>query len=109
MPPREFIFQQEIVRRHSHLSFQDPDKVAEALSLIWTMKHKWAVIGQAMGSTGEAVTTQMRLYVTRRNAIVHEADMHPLTNAKTPIDEQTVSDASDFVLRCGRSIAGLVT
>lgn len=35
LPPAQILFDQEVVRRLRLLSFQDPDKVADGLSLIW--------------------------------------------------------------------------
>jgi hypothetical protein len=34
VPPKEYLFEQEIVKRLGRLSFQDPETVAEGLSLI---------------------------------------------------------------------------
>lgn len=83
IPPKEVLFEQAIVNKLRHLSFQHPDKVSDGLSLIWDEKQKWNKIAAVMGSTGSFVSTKMKLIVGRRNAIVHESDMDPLTNSKT--------------------------
>ncbi len=109
VPPKEVLFEQEIVRKLSRLSFQDPDKVSEGLALIWDEKHKWTKIGAAMGWVPDDARTKLKLIAGRRNAIVHESDMHPVTNAKTPITVAECGDVTDFLQLCGRSIAQLVT
>jgi hypothetical protein len=50
----------------------------------------------------------LKLISTRRNAIVHEADMDPLTNARTPITRAEANDITDFLEKCGTSIVNLV-
>lgn len=108
VPPKEYLFEQEIVKRLGRLSFQDPEKVVEGLSLIWDEKQKWAMIAGAMGWDTNDAKTKLKLVAGRRNAIVHESDMHPLTNAKTPITAAECKDVTDFLQLCGRTIAKLV-
>lgn len=108
IPPKEVLFEQEVIKKLAHLSFQDPDKVADGLSLIWEEKHKWEKIAGKMNSSTHEVKTRLKLAAGRRNAIVHESDMHPLNNTKTPITVRECSDVTDFVERCGRTIAALV-
>ncbi len=108
LPPKQFLFEQEIQRKLSLLSFQDPDRVAEGLSLIWAEKHKWDKIAGQMGLPAQTVRTQLRLLVTRRNAIVHEADNDPVLATKQPISRQIAIDSTDFIERCGSTIAQLV-
>ncbi|MGD0639231.1 MAG: HEPN domain-containing protein [Roseiarcus sp.] len=109
VPPKEYLFEQEIIRKLGRLSFQDPEKVAEGLSLIWDEKHKWAKVADAMGQKPDDVRTTLKLITGRRNAIVHESDMHPLTNVKTPITTTDCNDITDFLQLCGRTIGNLVT
>jgi hypothetical protein len=108
IPPKEHLFEQEVIRKLSYLSFQDPDKLAEGLSLIWNEKHKWEKIAAKLGLSSTAARTRLKLIVTRRNAIVHEADMHPITNAKNPLSEWESRDITDFIHGCGRAVAELV-
>jgi len=51
----------------------------------------------------------LRIIVVRRNAIVHEADIDPTTNAKPPITQVECREITDFLQSCGTTIAGLVT
>lgn len=108
VPPPVFVFGQAVAKKHSRLSFQDPEKVSEGLSLIWDEKHKWDKIGTALGKSGKDTQTELRLIVQRRNSIVHESDMHPLTNAKSPIAPNEASNVCGFLENCGRAITNLV-
>jgi hypothetical protein len=108
IPPKEILFEQEIVRKLSYLSFQDPDRLAEGLSLIWDEASKWDKIAARMGTTASVARTRLKLIVGRRNAIVHEADMHPITNIKTPLAATECSDITDFIHECGRAVVVLV-
>lgn len=53
VPLKEYLFEQEIVKRLGRLSFQDPETVAEGLSLIWDEKQKCAMIAGAIESRAE--------------------------------------------------------
>ena len=108
VPPKEVIFEQEVVRKLSRLSFQDPDKVADGLAIIWDEKYKWAKIAEAMGKDQQEVRVKLRLIASRRNAIVHESDMHPITGEKTPITKVDAADIVCFLQVCGQSIGKLV-
>lgn len=108
IPPKEIVFQTEVVVKLSRLTFQDPEKVAEGLSLIWGEKNKWVKIAGAMGKPVEDVRTTLKLITGRRNAIVHESDRNPLTNVKTAITAAETKDVTDFIELCGKSIVGLV-
>jgi hypothetical protein len=107
-PPKEYLFEQETVSKLARMSFQDPDKVADGLSLIWDEKHKWTKIAVAMSWNAKDAKTKLKLIAGRRNAIVHESDIDPITNAKTPITEAESKDVTDFLLLCGQTIAKLV-
>lgn len=108
VPPKERLFEDEVSRKLSHLSFQDPDKLAEGLSLIWHEKQKWQAIGAGLALPGSVARTQLKLIAMRRNAIVHESDMQPITNEKQPISRAECTSITDFVHNCGNVIVGLV-
>ena len=108
LPPPELVFEAEVVKKLGRYTFQHPDPVVEGLALIWAEPHKWDAIAAAMGLTKTVATTKLKLIVSRRNAIVHEADMHPLTNQKSALNEQECREMTDFLEACGRAIVGLV-
>lgn len=109
LPPKEVLFEQEIAKKLRVVSYQDPQKVADGLSYIWCEKDKWFKIGQQMGWEPDTAKTKLKLIADRRNAIVHESDMDPISNAKNPISRAECLDVTDFIELCGKSIAQLVT
>lgn len=108
IPPAEILFDQEVVRKLRTLSFQDPNKIAEGLSLIWPESHKWQAIANRMGISDRDARTTLKLISIRRNAIVHEADTDPFTGARTPISTAEANDISEFLEKCGNAIVNLV-
>jgi hypothetical protein len=108
VPPKEVVFEQEVVRKLGYVAYQDPDKISDGLALIWDEPQKWDKIATKMGTTASAAKTRLRLIVARRNAIVHEADMSPLTTVKTPMTDQECSDITAFMHSCGHAITDLV-
>lgn len=107
-PPKEMLFEQEIVKKLAYLSFQDPTKLVDGLSLIWQERHKWQKICQKMKYDPATAKTKMKLIVSRRNAIVHEADIQPITGIKTAINVNDCTENTDFLENCGVSIFELV-
>ncbi len=94
----EIDFSNEILKQHSYKAFQDPDKISEALSLIWDEKHKWAVISKNMTSSisEKDLKTQLRNIVIRRNQIVHEGDC---LSTLPPLQQQIIlkKDTTDVI------------
>lgn len=93
-PPPEYWFEQEIVKKHKFLSFQEPDKISDGLSLIWNHQHKWNFLSIATGITETTLKTRLKNIVSRRNQMVHEADANPTTGNRNHI---TKADC-DFVV-----------
>ncbi len=108
LPPPELVFEQAVVRKLSRLSFQDPVKVSEGLSLIWEERHKWEKIGAIIGKSGKDTQTELKLIAQRRNAIVHESDMDPVTHAKTLVTVNDANSITDFLEVCGKAIHSLI-
>lgn len=109
LPPPESLFESIVRGKLKYLSFQTPDKVCDGLSLIWPESDKWQRIADAVGSNKADHRTKQTLLIGRRNAIVHEYDIDPVTQLRQPIDAATASDAIDFFQACGTAIADLVT
>ena len=86
IPPGEYLFEQAMIRKLKIMAFQDPDKVADGLSLVWNESQKWQKIALAMGIDVDSAKTKLKLIVGRRNAIVREADMDPIANSKIAFD-----------------------
>ena len=109
IPPPAVAFEQIVREKLSTLSFQDPNKLADGLSFIWPETQKWHVLAGALGMSDDDARTTLRLIATRRNAIVHEADLDPVTHNKQTITKQEAEDATSFLRRLGTEICARVT
>ncbi len=88
---------QAIQQAHGWLSFQQPDKIADAIRLMSSVS-LWSQVGIELGKPAKAVKVQLNSIVDRRNKIAHEADMDPTNpGQRWPIDSQIVREALDFV------------
>lgn len=105
LEPPEYFFEQEIIVKHKYLAFQEPDKIADALSLIWEEKQKWQKIALALGKSDDAIKKELKNIVSRRNQIVHEADIDLQTSLRNPIDKDDVTEAVDFIFSLGKIIS----
>lgn len=112
----EIILEKELSNKLSFMSFQSPDKVVDALSLIWSEPHKIQVLADVMaleGTTSNEKANNLKQKLTtiieRRNKIVHEGDIEPLTHTPRSIELQDVSDATSFIQSLAHSIYSKVT
>ncbi|MCR6653556.1 MAG: hypothetical protein NVV73_19575 [Cellvibrionaceae bacterium] len=108
IPPPEIAFEGIVRRKLAHLSFMDPAKMADALSLVWIEEHKWQAIADAVGRDQLQVRTELRNIFQRRNAIVHETDKDPVTNQKFPLLPNDAERIEKFVSDLGEAICELV-
>lgn len=104
IPPKEYYFESEVTKKLSYISFQDPNKIADGLSLIWIEPHKWQVIANDMGVEMSKARTTLKTISTRRNQIVHEADINMATGKKYSIEKDETVNVANFILSCGNSI-----
>ena len=104
IPPKEFYFEAEISKKLSFMSFQDPNKVADGLSLIWGEPHKWQILSASMGVELSIAKTTLKTISARRNQIVHEADIDIATSKKYSIEKTETEDVANFILNCGKAI-----
>lgn len=108
VPPKEHFFEQALIRKFKSISFQDPTKIADGLSYIWNEGQKWQKIAAVLGLSDGAARTQLKLIIDRRNLIVHEADIDPVSGNKLAITKAESDDSVNFLHSCGRAIFGLV-
>lgn len=101
----EFWFESEIRAQHQHLSFQNPEKVAEACRLVSPVDI-WSVVAVELGMSSEGklpankvAKKNWQLIIDRRNLIVHEADMRaqPPRDEQYPIDRAMLDGALDHI------------
>ncbi|MGE6795416.1 HEPN domain-containing protein [Psychrobacter okhotskensis] len=86
-----------IDRKHSHLSFQDPKKIADALSLFWDDNQKWQTIASQLGSDQNTIKVELKNIIIRRNQIVHEADFDAFQNQLQIIKANDVENSVEFI------------
>lgn len=101
----DYWLENEIRQRHSYKSFQQPEKIADAIRLI-SDKKLWGEVANHMGRTARDVKRQLSIIVDRRNKIAHEADIDPTLGLgnRWGIDEILVSDAVNFIEQIVESI-----
>ena len=97
-PVPEIEFRNEVIRKNSYLAFQDPNKIADALSFIWNEPNKWDVISRNMATpiSSSMLRTKLKNIVVRRNQIVHEGDC---LSTSIPLVQQplSASDTQDVI------------
>lgn len=102
----------EIREQHSLLSFQKPDKVADAVRLVsdvqlWKSLADHLGQGAVGGESGDLILKrQLTLIADRRNTIVHQSDLDPTPPGDElyPMTQATVEDALAFLDRIARGI-----
>lgn len=110
---RSAAFDLDVRAQISHLTFQMPDKIAEALRYtspvaLWeaVAKHQNpGLSGSALKSAQRTIKTTLSSMVERRNKIAHEGDLGP-TVPRQPwaIDVGQIGTVRDFILRLVESI-----
>lgn len=95
---------ESVRQRHSWQSFQEPDKIADAIRLISGVK-LWEAVGEELGLSPQDTKTQLKLTVDRRNKIAHEADMDPTNPGfRWMISVGLVKEAVDFIERVAEAV-----
>jgi len=108
VPPPSVCFEGVVREKFSKVSFQDPQKVVDGLSYIWNENQKWQQIAHGLAMPEADAKVKLRLIVTRRNAIVHEADLDPVNNQKQAVTRAESTDIAKFLLVLGNRICDLV-
>jgi hypothetical protein len=99
----------EIRGRHGWLSFQHPDKVADAIRNFCD-KELWKEVGARLGIDPGSARNRLALVVDRRNKIAHEADMDPTSpGSRWPIDHQLTQEVISTIEGIGNAIFQVVT
>ena len=95
--PHEVWVGETVRERHSWQSFQEPDKLADAIRLISDVK-LWEAVGAELGLSASVVKTRLKLVIDRRNKIAHEADLDPTNPGfRWPMNATLASDTIHFV------------
>lgn len=100
-------FENEIRKNLGWQTFQRPDKIKEAISLISPIQ-LWQQVSVKTGISEINIKKQLNLLVDRRNMIAHEADIEPIFKTKRPINDTDISESIDFIEKIGTAIYELV-
>lgn len=85
-------------------TFQKSHDIHQAINLIKTVDI-WALIAADLGSDVQALRLDFDLFVERRNAIVHQADIDPTSpGAVTPISASVAVAAVELIERIVESM-----
>lgn len=102
--PSNNIISSHIRQKHSWLSFQDPDKIAEAIRLISDLK-LWEEVAPSLSLSTRDLKVKLKLIVDRRNKIAHESDLDPSNpGVKWSISTSDVRDVIYFIEKVGNEI-----
>lgn len=97
-------FEADIRERHSHLSFQQPDKVADAIRLFSGVT-LWQQVALQLSIPEQDVKVRLKLIVDRRNKIAHEADVDPsYPDMRWPITKSDVDQSLTYIVQICESI-----
>lgn len=95
----------EVREQHSHLSFQSPDKIADALRLVTDIS-LWSAVADQLSVKADDLKRHLKLIVDRRNKIAHEADTDPTPpRTRYAIDATMVQESLDFIEQITMAIA----
>ena len=94
----------EIRAKHGYVSFQTPDKIADAVRL-FSQATLWEEVGLQLGKSAKDMKAILGLIIDRRNKIAHEADVDPsFPGQRWPISEAMVEEIVNNVDAIGHAI-----
>lgn len=97
-------FESDIRERHCFLSFQQPDKIADAIRLFSDVK-LWQKVALQLAMSEQDVKSRLKLVVDRRNKIAHEADLDPsYPDMRWPITKPDVDQSLAYITQIAESI-----
>lgn len=108
-------FDLEIREQLGHLTYQDPEKIAEGVRLCSTVE-LWHAVALRMGASqatktarAQTLKRELSLIVRRRNKIAHEGDLHPSTPREPlPLTKSDLSYVENTIKILAESINDVV-
>lgn len=92
-------------------SFQHPDKISEIIGSI-TDNDIWQELENNINEKGKEIRKRLELIAQRRDSIVHEADINPITRTSSPerypIDYISVKQSVEFIEQIINKINSIV-
>ena len=106
----EQVFREHLRSKYGHLSFQQPDKIKEAVSLISDVS-LWPTVAKELGEAQSSKSVQDDLadIVKRRNRIAHETDRdHLAGGVRAVITDGEVSSVIDWLEKVASAILTVI-
>jgi len=103
-------FERRIYEDHGEKSFQNPLAIAQAIKHI-SEKDLWKEVSKEFSDISEdQIKQRLKLIVTRRNQIAHEADMdkEQAIPMKRPIESKDVKEYVDFIENLANVMYGIL-
>lgn len=97
--PQYSWFERRIYEDHGEKSFQNPQAIVQAIKHI-SEKDLWKEVSEKLSDIlADQIKQRLKLIVTRRNQIAHEADMDKELSppSKRSIDSKDVKEYVDFI------------
>ena len=101
------LIKQEITHNLSWKSFQQPEKIAEALQIVCNKKI-WGEVSSLIGQPSSDIKEQLKLIVKRRDSIAHEADFDIVNQCQYNISHADVKKAINFIVSLVYAIDAIV-
>ncbi len=106
-PSARTVLESEIRERHSFLSLQQPEKIADAIRLFSDVV-LWREVSLKLSIPEKDIKDKLKLIIDRRNKIAHEADIDPTYSVCWPISEANVANTLDFIEKICEAIYSVV-
>jgi len=101
-------FESVIREKLSYMTFQQPDKISEAIKL-FSDRPIWSLVSTHMALQKTIIKETLRLIVQRRNKIAHEADIDPsYPGLRWPISVPIVRHTVEFIDKLCKSVDSIV-
>ena len=94
----------EVRSLFSRDTFQRPDDISKALRFVDDKPKRWTRISARLGSTPQNTRAQLDSIVSRRNMIVHEADIDPVWGGSRSLTADDTEDAIKFISKLAEAI-----
>lgn len=103
------LIENEILEKHSYLSFRHPDRIGDAIRLFYPSP-LWPDVASSLSLSVDDIKTRLKLIVERRNKIAHEADIDPsYPRTRWPITKYDVQTTIKFIESVCESIHSIIT
>lgn len=94
----------EVRNLFSRDTFQRPDDISKALRFVDDRPKRWARVSARLGATPDNTKVKLNSIVSRRNMIVHEADIDPAWRVPRSLTADDTEDAINFISKLAEAI-----